>query len=88
MPEKPTDPHAPHAPYMEVLAALTAEIKAGKYAPGDLIPSDAQLCERFGVARETARRAVKVLRERGLVRTEWGRGSRVVDQTAGNAEPS
>ncbi|MFD0384432.1 GntR family transcriptional regulator [Streptomyces stramineus] len=67
---------------MEVLEVLTAEIKAGTYAPGALIPSDAALCERFGVARETARRAVKVLRERGLIRTEWGRGSRVVDHSA------
>ncbi|MBB5122746.1 winged helix-turn-helix domain-containing protein [Streptomyces eurocidicus] len=86
MPDTPSDPHAPRAPYMEVLAVLTAEIKTGKYAPGELIPSDAALCARFGVARETARRAVKILRERGLIRTEWGRGSRVVDRSVDGAE--
>lgn len=67
----------PHAPYMRVRDALLAEIEAGKYAPGDPIPSEASLCERFGVARETARRAVRELRERGLVVTEWGKGSHV-----------
>ncbi|MFF7689695.1 GntR family transcriptional regulator [Streptomyces syringium] len=62
---------------MRVLEALTASIKAGTYGPGDPIPSEAELCKTHGVARETARRAVRVLRERGLVETEWGKGSRV-----------
>ncbi|MGW8975105.1 GntR family transcriptional regulator [Streptomyces platensis] len=65
---------------MRVLDALTADIKAGKLGPGERIPSDAELCERFKVARETARRAVRVLRERGLIRTEWGRGSYVAER--------
>ncbi|MFE1960922.1 GntR family transcriptional regulator [Streptomyces sp. NPDC059479] len=60
---------------MRVLDALTAEISEGKYGPGEPIPSDAELVKRFGVARETARRAVRVLRERGLVETEWGKGT-------------
>ncbi|WP_246561693.1 GntR family transcriptional regulator [Streptomyces roseirectus] len=55
-----------------------AEIRNGTYGPGERIPSDAELCERFGVARMTARRAVGVLRERGLVRTEWGKGTFVI----------
>lgn len=80
MPEHSPDPNAPHAPYMRVLDALTADIKAGKLGPGDRIPSEADLCERHKVARETARRAVRVLRERGVVQTEWGRGSFVADR--------
>lgn len=60
---------------MTVLDALTAEIRAGKYAPGERIPSDRELSERFGVARMTARRAVDELRKAGLVTTEWGRGT-------------
>ncbi|MGW5816652.1 GntR family transcriptional regulator [Streptomyces noursei] len=76
------DPRSPHAPYMRVLDALTADIKAGTLRPGDRIPSEAELCERFKVARETARRAVRVLREQGVVVTEWGKGSFV----AGHAD--
>jgi GntR family transcriptional regulator len=60
---------------MRVLETLAAEIASGRYGPGDPIPSEAELCERFGVARMTARRAVRVLRERGLVVTEWGKGT-------------
>ncbi|KKZ73950.1 GntR family transcriptional regulator [Streptomyces showdoensis] len=78
MSDQPRNPHAPHAPYMTVLNALTAEIQAGKYKPGDKIPSDRELAERFGVARMTARRAVGELQERELVRTEWGLGTFVV----------
>ncbi|MFB6909157.1 GntR family transcriptional regulator [Streptomyces bacillaris] len=74
----PDSPSASRAPYMTVLDALAAEIKAGKIKPGEKIPSEAELVQRFGVARMTARRAVGVLRERGLVRTEWGKGTFVV----------
>lgn len=86
MSEHSQNPHAPYAPYMRVLDALSAEIKAGTYAPGERIPSDAELCERFKVARMTARRAVGVLRERGLVVTEWGKGTFVVDLTGSNGD--
>ncbi|MFJ2407135.1 GntR family transcriptional regulator [Streptomyces xanthochromogenes] len=78
MPENSSDPNAPYAPYMRVLDGLTADIKAGTYGPGERIPSEAELCARFKVARETARRAVRVLRERGVVQTEWGKGTFVV----------
>ena len=82
MPHRPEKPYVPRAPYMDVLDALTAEIK-GK-APGDPISSEAELCERHGVARETARRAVRILRDRGLIETRWGKGSFV----ARSPEPS
>ncbi|MEU3060622.1 winged helix-turn-helix domain-containing protein [Streptomyces subrutilus] len=84
MPEHSSDAHAPHAPYMRVLDALTADIKAGKIGPGDRIPSESELCARHKVARETARRAVRILRERGTVETQWGKGTFVV----GPAEPA
>ncbi|MFD4600756.1 GntR family transcriptional regulator [Streptomyces sp. NPDC058464] len=84
MPEHPESPHAPRAPYMEVLDALLQEIK-GK-APGESIPSEAELCERHGVARETARRAVRILRERGLIETRWGKGSFVAGGHLGQNE--
>ncbi|SDT69934.1 GntR family transcriptional regulator, phosphonate transport system regulatory protein/GntR family transcriptional regulator, trehalose operon transcriptional repressor [Streptomyces sp. TLI_053] len=84
MPESPDAPYKPTAPYMRIVAELTEEIRAGKYAPGERIPSEHELCARFGVARETARRAVAALRDRGLIETEWGRGSRVVAPPAGD----
>ncbi|MEU8972610.1 winged helix-turn-helix domain-containing protein [Streptomyces monashensis] len=81
MPELPKNPTGPRAPYMDVLDALTEEIKGKR--PGDAISSEAELCERHGVARETARRAVRILRERGLIETRWGKGSFVAGATEG-----
>ncbi|MFE2034335.1 GntR family transcriptional regulator [Streptomyces scopuliridis] len=60
---------------------MTADIEAGRIKPGERIPSESELCERHGVARETVRRAVRVLRERGVVETEWGKGTFVRDRS-------
>lgn len=44
-------------------------------APGDRLPSDAELCERFGVSRMTARQAVSVLVAEDLVVRRRGAGT-------------
>ncbi|MCF3103932.1 winged helix-turn-helix transcriptional regulator [Streptomyces roseoverticillatus] len=71
---------------LRLRCGVLADIESGKYGPGDPIPSEAELCKAHGVARETARRAVRVLRERGIVETEWGKGSRVKDAGPGQHE--
>ena len=38
-----------------ITAALTHDIATGKYAPGDRLPTAAQLAARFGVNRHTVR---------------------------------
>jgi GntR family transcriptional regulator len=43
--------------------------------PGDQLPSDAELCERFGVSRMTARQAVQRLATEGLLYRVSGRGT-------------
>ncbi|MET0422772.1 MAG: GntR family transcriptional regulator [Actinoplanes sp.] len=41
------------------------------------MPSENQLVQQYGVARGTARKAIQLLRERGLVVTVVGRGTYV-----------
>lgn len=60
--------------YRQLAAILRQRIEAGQYAPGRPIPSEPQLVQEFGVARETARKAGRVLAEEGLVRIVQGRG--------------
>ena len=53
---------------------LRAEIRAGRYRPGDKLPSGSELAERFGVSIVTARQAIAQLRAEGLVRSRVGSG--------------
>jgi len=75
------DPIAPVPPYRQIAEILRRRITAGKYRPDTRIPTESELVEEFEVARTTARRAVEVLREEGLVYTVPNRGSYVVRQS-------
>jgi DNA-binding LacI/PurR family transcriptional regulator len=61
--------------YMQVKVALRREIVEGPLAPGDLLPSERLLCERFGVSNITVRRALRDLVQDGLIYRENGVGT-------------
>lgn len=71
------DPRSERAVYRQLADLLREQIKAGHPQPGGLLPSEGQLQQTYGVGRETVRRALRVLREEGLVVTEAGYGTRV-----------
>jgi DNA-binding GntR family transcriptional regulator len=60
-----------------VAEALSSEIQQGKYRVGDLLPSEPQLSQRFGVSRHTVRAALRTLQQLGLVSSQQGVGSQV-----------
>lgn len=72
------DPDGPESRYRQVAAILAERIRAGVLKADRPIPSEEQIRQEFGVARGTARLAVKVLREQGLVRTVMGKGTFVL----------
>ena len=69
----------PRPPYLLAADAIRREIAAGRIKPGERVPSYRELEERFGIANMTARSALRVLREEGLIYTVQGRGSFVTD---------
>ena len=64
--------------YVQLADDLAARIGRGEFPVGARLPSETDLASEYGVAKMTVRRALEVLRERGLVRTLHGRGSVVV----------
>jgi len=66
--------------YIQLADLLAEQIHAGEIQPDYPIPSEAWMQQRYGVARNTTRRAVELLRQRGLVYTIAGRGTFVKGQ--------
>ncbi|MFJ3529827.1 GntR family transcriptional regulator [Streptomyces sp. NPDC090132] len=54
--------------------ALRASIERGELAAGEKLPSERALAEQYGAARNTAREAIRLLAEQGLVTAKHGRG--------------
>lgn len=63
--------------YERVADRLRRDIVAGFYPRGTFLPSEADLCDRFGVSRGTLRRALADLARLGLVLSRPGVGHRV-----------
>jgi GntR family transcriptional regulator len=61
--------------YAQLVRILLGQVAAGEFRPGDRLPSEAQLCERYGVSPMTVRRVVNILTDRGVVVAEQGRGT-------------
>src|SRR5439155_12480371 len=60
--------------YARIADALRERLTAGDPPPGELLPSEAALCDEYGVARNTVRRALAALESEGLIETLPGRG--------------
>ena len=61
------DPLAPIPRYRQIATIIRRRIESGELQPERPIPSEARIMQEFGVARATARHAVELLRDEGLV---------------------
>jgi GntR family transcriptional regulator len=61
--------------YFRVKQALLDWISSGTLAPGALVPSETELCERFAVSRTTVRKAVSDLAYEGRLNVVQGKGT-------------
>ncbi|KQY16844.1 GntR family transcriptional regulator [Rhizobium sp. Root73] len=66
----------------EVFARLKAMITSGELQPGDEMPSERELMERFGVGRPAIREAMQALAGMGLVVISHGERAKVLELTA------
>ena len=75
--EKTIDPTSYKPLYLQISEILRNQIKAGAYCPGDLLPSENDLLDRFPVSRNTAQRAIEDLVRDGLAIRIQGKGTYV-----------
>ena len=61
--------------YAQVVAEIKRRIERGDYPPGELLPSEHQLVDEFGVSRPTIVKALSSLRQDGWIDTQQGKGS-------------
>lgn len=66
--------------WKSIATALTSEIAAGHYRPGDKLPTESELSVRFGVNRHTVRRALQDMQKRGLTYARRGAGVFVMSE--------
>ncbi len=64
--------------YRQLYDILFQDIAGGVYAVGDLIPSESELMTQYGVSRSTARKAMEMLSENGMISKRRGVGSEVI----------
>lgn len=69
--------------YEQIVDQIEAAVLSGTLKPGEQLPPERELAQRFGVSRTAVREAINALRERGLVEAHLGRGTFVTgDLTA------
>ncbi|WP_200304302.1 winged helix-turn-helix domain-containing protein [Streptomyces adelaidensis] len=73
--DSPIDPTKIAYVYMQVADHIAARIASGELRPGARLPGERDLGPEYGVAYLTARRAIRELRERGLVVTLPAKGT-------------
>lgn len=65
--------------YEEIADHLRSAIRSGTLSTGDVLPSEAQLCQQFESSRGPVRQAMATLRAEGLISSGRGRRSIVLD---------
>ena len=66
-----------HSRGCQIAEIIRQRIASGDYPTGSRLPTESEMVETWEVARTTARRAIALLREEGLVDTVPQRGTYV-----------
>jgi len=67
--------NSPLPRYFQLKEIMRERIRSGEWKPGELIPSERELSEKYGISRMTARQAITELVNEGLFYREQGKGT-------------
>jgi GntR family transcriptional regulator, transcriptional repressor for pyruvate dehydrogenase complex len=68
--------------FEQIVKQVEESILKGRLRPGEQLPAERDLAQKFGVSRTAVREALKTLREKGLVEAYSGRGTFVTSGTS------
>jgi len=85
LPERENAPNAPPR-YWQIYEHLLHELSSGKLKPGDMLPSEKELCEQFQVSRITGKKALEMLAANDFISRQRGKGSFVLETPASMEE--
>ena len=71
--------------YKQLAAELKEKIEGGEFRPGDKLPSEAEMLQRYEVGRLTLRNALALLAEEGYLDKVQGKGTFVTEKRKGSA---
>jgi GntR family transcriptional regulator len=72
--------------YQQIKALITQSLQSGEWKPGELIPSEVELANRFKVSQGTVRKAIDELAAENLVVRRQGKGTFVATHHEARAE--
>ncbi|MES2980568.1 MAG: FadR/GntR family transcriptional regulator [Pseudomonadota bacterium] len=78
---EPTRTRRPRGLVSEIVESLASSIREGQLQPGDKLPTEAEIMNRFGVSRTVVRESISKLQASGLVETRHGIGTFVLAQS-------
>ena len=61
--------------YRQLMARIRDDVSSGVYPAESQIPSEQEMCARYGVSRVTVRRAISELTDEGILRKQQGKGT-------------
>ncbi|MDF7825350.1 GntR family transcriptional regulator [Pontiellaceae bacterium B12227] len=64
--------------YLQIYNELASLIKKQRYSPGDLLPTEAELCSEYKTSRPTVAKALNLLAKEKMVRRRAGFGTQVL----------
>jgi DNA-binding GntR family transcriptional regulator len=73
-------PDAPLPLSQQLAALLRAQIESGERPPGSRLPTIMQLADEHGIATATVVKALRILKQEGLVTGSTGHGTFVADR--------
>lgn len=72
--------------FSQVMEQIRSLIASGAYKPGDRVPTEKELAERFGIGRSSVREAIKILNYLGVLESRAALGTFVRERSDISAE--